>query len=84
MKTATTLILAALVAVAAGCSRESGKTQVAPAAAVAPVLTGPDAKDIHSYADPAVARVTHVDAAPSVDEAAAVLDDEAPVSEVRS
>ena len=61
MKTATTLILAALVAVAAGCSRESGKTEVAPAATVAPVLTGPDAKDIHSYADPAVARVTHVD-----------------------
>ena len=27
---------------------------------MAPVLTGPDAKDIHSYADPAVARVTHV------------------------
>jgi len=29
--------------------------------AVAPVLTGEDARDIHSYADPAVARVTHVD-----------------------
>ena len=41
-------------------SRDAGQANPAPAAATAPVLTGPDAKDIHSYADPAVARVTHV------------------------
>jgi leukotriene-A4 hydrolase len=32
-----------------------------PAAEVAPVLSGDDARDIHSFAEPAVARVTHVD-----------------------
>ena len=64
MKTAATLILAAFAAAVAGChSRDQTKqasAAAAPAAAVAPVLTGPDAKDIHSYADPAMARVTHV------------------------
>jgi aminopeptidase N len=61
MKTALTLILAALAAGATGCSREHSSSNTAAATAVAPVLTSPDAKDIHSYADPAVARVTHVD-----------------------
>jgi len=33
----------------------------AAARTVAPVLTGPEAKDIHSYAEPDIARVTNVD-----------------------
>jgi aminopeptidase N len=37
------------------------KPAAAPAPEVAPVLSGEDARDIHSYAEPAVARVTHVD-----------------------
>jgi aminopeptidase N len=51
------LIAATLVAACAP------KEQAAPppAAEVAPVLDGADARDIHSYAEPAVARVTHVD-----------------------
>jgi aminopeptidase N len=61
MKTAITLVLAAFAAGMTGCSREQGTASVASTAAVAPVLTGPDARDVHSYADPAVARVTHVD-----------------------
>jgi leukotriene-A4 hydrolase len=40
--------------------RPEPATQEAPAIR-APVLLTPDARDIHSYADPAVARVTHVD-----------------------
>ena len=61
MKTAITLVLAAFAAGMTGCSREQGTASVASTAAVAPVLNGPDARDVHSYADPAVARVTHVD-----------------------
>jgi aminopeptidase N len=54
-------IVLALVATVSACKpRETDPTQVPPSVAAAPVLTGPDAKDIHSYADPAVARVTHV------------------------
>jgi leukotriene-A4 hydrolase len=50
------LFLAGLIA---ACSP---KQQVElPAPEVAPLLTGDDARDIHSYAQPAVARVTHVD-----------------------
>ncbi len=49
------LLVAALFVVA--CDRPAP----APPQVVAPVLTGEDARDIHSYADPAVARVTHVD-----------------------
>src|SRR5512139_227852 len=61
MRKTLPLMLALVATTLAAChSRSSGPAQSAPAAAVAPVLAGPDAKDIHSYADPAVARVTHV------------------------
>ena len=56
----TLLLVVALGAALASCqSRDTGPAKPPPAA-VAPVLTTPDARDIHSYADPAVARVTHV------------------------
>ena len=42
----------------AACAPEQ---PAASAAEVAPVLAGDDARDIHSYAEPAIARVTHVD-----------------------
>ena len=61
MKTAITLILAAIAAGMTGCSREPSTANSAPAANIAPLLTGEDAKDVHSYADPLTARVTHVD-----------------------
>jgi len=60
MRKTLPLVLALVATVLVSCqSREPGSTGPAPTA-VAPVLTGPDTKDIHSYADPAVARVTHV------------------------
>jgi leukotriene-A4 hydrolase len=62
MKTTLMPLLVAIAAGVVGCdSRNQSTVAAAPAAMVAPVLTGPDAKDIHSYADPAAARVTHVD-----------------------
>ncbi|HXC59059.1 MAG TPA: M1 family metallopeptidase [Steroidobacteraceae bacterium] len=62
MNTRIALMLVAFAAVAGCQSRDKSPpgTAAAAPATVAPVLTGPDAKDIHSYADPAVARVTHV------------------------
>jgi leukotriene-A4 hydrolase len=59
-KTIPFVVALAATALVSCQSRDAGPVKPAPAAAVAPVLTGPDAKDIHSYADPAVARVTHV------------------------
>ncbi|GGO94812.1 M1 family metallopeptidase [Stakelama pacifica] len=57
----------ALATVLAACSGATGNSSAATqnvqesaAPAVAPVLTTPDAKDVHSYANPAEARVTHV------------------------
>ncbi len=50
--------LAAILTMA--CTAKHEAPPVA-AAEVAPVLDGEDARDIHSYAQPAVARVTHVD-----------------------
>lgn len=56
----------ALVAAAlfvAGCSGGAGDApanDAAPERIVAPVLLTPDARDVHSYAEPAEARVTHV------------------------
>ena len=41
-------------------SRDAGPAKSSATKAVAQVLTTPDARDIHSHADPAVARVTHV------------------------
>ncbi|QNA85094.1 M1 family metallopeptidase [Sphingomonas sp. So64.6b] len=57
-----TLPLLALVTVLAGCTAAKNGTAKATddAPAVAQVLLTPDAKDIHSYANPAEARVTHV------------------------
>lgn len=57
--------LAAIAFLAAGCSSgEEAQNNAQPAAAaertVAPVLLTADAKDVHSYARPEVARVTHV------------------------
>ncbi|MDQ3139751.1 MAG: M1 family aminopeptidase/hydrolase, partial [Pseudomonadota bacterium] len=57
--------LAALALFAAGCSSgEDAQNRAEPAAAtertVAPVLLTADARDVHSYARPEVARVTHV------------------------
>jgi aminopeptidase N len=48
---------ALLIVAACGTKQESAP----PARMVAPVLTGDDARDVHSFAEPAVARVTHVD-----------------------
>ena len=60
-------LAAAFAFLAVACSpaaEQSENNQVAaepaPERMVAPILTGPDAKDIHSYARPAEARVTHV------------------------
>ena len=56
----TTAMAIALTACsgATSTSAPTAKDQAAPA--VAPVLTGAEAKDVHSYANPAEARVTHV------------------------
>jgi leukotriene-A4 hydrolase len=52
--------LLTMLAAIAGCSPEPpGST--GGERSVAPVLTGEDARDIHSHAEPLVARVTHVD-----------------------
>ena len=56
----TLLLVVALGATLASCQSRDAATPKPPPAAVANVLTTPDARDIHSYADPAVARVTHV------------------------
>jgi aminopeptidase N len=53
------LLLASLFALAACRSGEAPPPQ-ASARTVAPVLTGADAVDVHSYAKPLEARVTHV------------------------
>ena len=67
-----TVLLATLAFTISGCTRSTppadpqpGPSVTAPPAAtappaVAPVLLTPDARDIHSFADPAIARVTHV------------------------
>jgi aminopeptidase N len=61
MRKTLTLVVALAAAALVSCqSRDAGTAKPAPAGAVAPVLTSPDARDIHSHADPAVARVTHV------------------------
>ena len=52
--------LAAACTPAAEQEQNNQVAEAAPERMVAPVLTGPDAKDIHSYARPAEARVTHV------------------------
>ena len=61
-------LAAAFAFLAAACTpaaeqaenNQAAAEAAAPERMVAPVLTGPDAKDIHSYARPAEARVTHV------------------------
>ncbi|MEP7311390.1 MAG: M1 family metallopeptidase [Pseudomonadota bacterium] len=63
MKTAYLLLLAAPL-VLTGCGRDpqtATPAVKAPAHTVAPVLLTPEARDVHSYAQPAIARVTHVD-----------------------
>lgn len=51
-----------LLTMLAGCGQQAGAPATTPPALpVAPVLSGEDARDVHSHADPAVARVTHVD-----------------------
>ncbi|WP_457311577.1 M1 family metallopeptidase [Sphingomonas sp. UYAg733] len=70
-----TLPLLALVAALAGCTAAKTGTAKAidDAPAVAQVLLTPDAKDIHSYANPAEARVTHVAIDLTTDFAAHIL-----------
>jgi len=51
------LLIAAFAVAAASCTRTPTE---APRAAPAPVLTSAEARDIHSFARPEVARVTHV------------------------
>jgi leukotriene-A4 hydrolase len=61
MRKTVSFVLALIATVLVAChSRDPGTAAAEPPAVVAPVLTSPDAKDIHSYADPAAARVTHV------------------------
>ena len=62
MKQLTRLALVAILALGA-CRADQGTNQAQPAvaeAAIAPILTTPDAIDTHSYAKPLEARVTHV------------------------
>ena len=70
MSCRSVLLLAAVpFLMLAGCKEKAAAPTVQPSPSasltpdrmVAPVLLTPDAKDVHSYADPAVARVTHVD-----------------------
>jgi aminopeptidase N len=51
------------IAALAACTPKTPAPPVVaePAPMIAPVLQGEDARDIHSHAEPAVARVTHVD-----------------------
>ena len=55
------LIAAAAALVLSSCQADKAPPAVAQASAVAPILDAPDAVDIHSYAKPLEARVTHVD-----------------------
>ena len=48
-----------LLLASAACTTTPGNP-VAVERMVAPILTGPDARDVHSYARPEIARVTHV------------------------
>ena len=62
MKHLTRLALSAILALGA-CRADQGANQLQPSggeAAIAPILTTPDALDTHSYAKPLEARVTHV------------------------
>jgi aminopeptidase N len=62
MKRSVKLLLAGLVlALMAGCAPKPAAVAQAPARQVAPLLTTPEAQDVHSYARPAEARVTNVD-----------------------
>jgi len=62
MKRSVKLLLAGLVlALMAGCAPKPVAVAQAPARQVAPLLTTPEAQDVHSYARPAEARVTNVD-----------------------
>ena len=51
------LLIAAFAFAAASCARTATEPQ---SAAPAPVLTTAEARDIHSFARPEIARVTHV------------------------
>lgn len=52
--------ISAASACIAGCAAPTARIATTPAPAVAPVLLSPQARDVHSYARPAEARVTHV------------------------
>ena len=55
------MILAASALLLAACQGASAPApQAASAAAIAPILDTPDAVDVHSYAKPLEARVTHI------------------------
>src|SRR5690349_17190965 len=50
-----------VVLLLSACNGAPTPERAATAAAPAPVLEGEDARDVHSFAEPFVARVTHVD-----------------------
>ncbi len=54
------LLLLAAFCVSATVTASTPRSRPAPARVVAPILTGPDASDIQTYARPEIARVTHV------------------------
>ena len=55
------LIAAAAALVLSSCQADRAPPPAAEASAIAPILDTPDAVDIHSYAKPLEARVTHLD-----------------------
>lgn len=67
MKTTAVVVACLIAATLTACNPspqtvpQPGPDQKAAAREVAPVLLTEDARDIHSYAQPAIARVTHVD-----------------------
>ena len=61
------LIAAAAALVLSSCQADRAPPPVAEASTVAPILDTPDAVDVHSYAKPLEARVTHLDLDLAVD-----------------
>jgi len=61
MQRCSTLWSMSALAVLVACGPQPPASPAATVRSIAPVLAGEDARDIHSFAEPAVARVTHVD-----------------------
>jgi len=60
LSTSLALIAALLLAACRGAEQPSNQVSNTAEAAIAPILTTPDAVDTHSFARPQEARVTHV------------------------